>query len=241
MAPGPDRTAFFRTADPWRDTDVVDSRAPRFAQAVTGTVALVGAVFGWPVAWAVMSVQILMGLALGRRFCLPCLAYFTLVQPRFGEGPLEDSRPPRLANIMGTTFLGAAAIAWWVGAPVIGTVLGSLVAVLALVAASTGLCVGCELYRLTARLRGISPTHHGHIDPSDVAGLDGHARTYVEFTHPLCAECREWEERLRGRASPLITLDVRERPDLARKYGIAIVPTVVAVGPDGAVLERLAP
>ena len=66
-------------------------------------------------------------------------------------------------------------------------------------------------------------------------------RAYVEFTHPLCAECREWEERLRSRATPLITLDVRERPELARKYGISIVPTVVAVAPDGTVLERLAP
>ena len=36
-------------------------------------------------------------------------------------------------------------------------------------------------------------------------------------------------------------LDVRERPDLARKYGIAVVPTVLAVAADGRVLERLAP
>lgn len=230
-----------RTADPWRDTDVIDSRAPRFSQAVTGTVALAGALFGWPLAWAIMSVQILMGLTLGRRFCLPCLAYFTLVQPRLGEAPLEDSRPPRLANMMGTTFLAAAAIAWWLGAETIGIVLGSLVAALALLAASTGLCVGCELYRLSARLRGISPRHHGRLDPADFRGLDGRPRAYVEFTHPLCAECRTWEERLRAMGEPVLTLDVRESPELARKYGIAIVPTVLAVAPDGTVLERLAP
>jgi Domain of unknown function (DUF4395) len=230
-----------RTADPWRDTDVIDARAPRFSQALTGTVALLGALFGWPLAWAVMSIQILMGLTLGRQFCLPCLAYFTLVQPRLGEGPLEDSRPPRLANIIGTVFLGTAAAAWWLGAPTVGTVLGAVVAALALLAATTGFCAGCEIYRLSARLRGISPVHHNRIDPTDLAGLDGHARAYVEFTHPLCSECREWEERLRERDEPLVTVDVRERPDLARKYGVAIVPTVVAVGPDGAVLERLAP
>jgi hypothetical protein len=39
----------------------------------------------------------------------------------------------------------------------------------------------------------------------------------------------------------VLTLDVRERPELARKYGIAVVPTVFRVGPDGAVLKRLAP
>ena len=230
-----------RTADPWRDTDVIDARAPRFSQAVTGTVALLGALFGWPLAWAVMSIQILMGLTLGRQFCLPCLAYFTLVQPRLGEGPLEDSRPPRLANTIGTVFLGSAPAAWWLGAPTVGTVLRALVAALAHLAATTGFCAGCEIYRLTARLRGISPVHHNRIDPTDLAGLDGHARAYVEFTHPLCAECREWEQRLRERGEPLITLDVRERPDLARKYGVAIVPTVFAVSGDGTVLRRLAP
>lgn len=234
-------TALRRSADPWRDTDVIDSRAPRFAQAVTGTVALLGGLFGWPLAWAIMSAQILMGLTLGRRWCLPCLTYFALVQPRLGEGPLEDSRPPRLANMIGTTVLAAAAVAWWAGSPAAGTALGALVAALALLAASTGLCAGCEIYRLTARLRGISPQHHDRVDPGDFPGLDGRPRTYLEFTHPLCSECGEWERRLRGADEPLVTVDVRERPDLARKYGVAIVPTVVAVAPDGAVVERLAP
>jgi hypothetical protein len=230
------------TADPYRDTDVIDSHAARFSQGVTGVVALIGALFGWPLAWALMAGQLLLGFSVGRRYCLPCLAYFKLIQPRFGEGPLEDSRPPRLANVIGTIFLSAAAAAWWLGAPVLGTVLGAIVAGLALLSATTGLCVGCEIYRLGARLRGISPRRHGRIDPADLAELDGHREAYVEFTHPLCAECREWERRLRdvgGR--PVLTLDVRERPDLARKYGIAVVPTVVAVDADGTVLERLAP
>ena len=230
-----------RTADPWRDTDVIDSRAPRFAQATTGLVALLGVIFGWPLAWAVMAVQILMGLTLGRRWCLPCLAYFTLVQPRLGEGRLEDSRPPRLANRIGVLFLGTAAIAWWLGAETLGTVLGAIVACLALLAASTGFCAGCELYRLTAKLRGISNVRHDRLDPDDLPGLGGAPRGLVEFTHPLCAECREWEERLAARAEPFVKVDVRDRPDLARKYGIAIVPTVVAVGADGQVVERLAP
>jgi hypothetical protein len=229
-----------RTADPWRDTDVIDEHAPRFNQAVTGLVALLGALFGWPLAWALMSLQLLIGLTLGRRFCLPCLAFFTLVQPRIGEGRLEDSRPPRLANMIGTAVLGAAALAWWLGAPVVGTVLGSLVAALALLAASTGLCVGCELYKLSARFRGVSPRHHSRIDVADLNGIGGDT-AYVEFTHPLCSECSEWEERLGSRPEPLVKLDVSHRPDLARKYGIAVVPTVLRVAPDGAVLERLAP
>jgi hypothetical protein len=228
------------TADPWRDTDVIDARAPRFNQAVVGVVALAGALFGWPLAWALMGAQLGIGLAFGRRFCIPCLAYFKLVQPRFGEGPLEDSRPPRLANAIGFAVLSSAAAAWWLGAPTAGVALGALVAALALLAASSGFCAGCELYRLTARLRGISPRHHSHIDPADLGELDGAGRTFVEFTHPLCSDCREWEERLRERG-PIVTVDVRERPELARKYGVAVVPTVVTVADDGTVLERLAP
>jgi hypothetical protein len=230
-----------RTADPWRDTDVIDEHAARFNQGTTGLVALLGAAFGWPLAWALMAAQLLVGLTLGRRFCLPCAAYFVLVQPRLGEGPLEDSRPPRLANMMGIAFLGSAAALWWLGAGAVATAIGVLVAFLALLSASTGFCAGCEIYRLGARLRGISPRHHGRIDPADLPGLDGAPRVHVEFTHPLCADCREWERRLGAREEPLVKLDVRERPELARKYGIAVVPTVIAVGADGSVLERLAP
>ncbi len=229
-----------RTADPWRDTDVIDEHAPRFNQAVTGIVALLGAIFGWPLAWALMAAQLLIGLTLGRRFCLPCVAYYVLVQPRLGEGPLEDSRPPRLANKMGTVFLGSAAVTWWLGAPTVGVVLGLLVAALALLAATTGFCAGCEIYKLSARLRGISPRHHSHIDTADLEGIDGRL-AYVEFTHPLCSECHDWERRLGDADEPLLKLDVSDRPDLARKYGIAVVPTVLKVAPDGAVLERLAP
>lgn len=239
-----------RTADPWRDTDVIDSHAARFAQGTTGIVALLGAVFGWPLAWALMAAQLLLGLTLGRRFCVPCVAYFMLVQPRFGEGELEDSRAPRFANAIGFAFLSLAATLWWFGAEPVAAAIGGLVAFLALLSASTGLCAGCELYRLIARIRGISPAHNDRIDPADLPGLGelsdagaaaNGARAYVEFTHPLCSECHQWERRLSGTGERLIKLDVSQRPELARKYGVAIVPTVVAVSADGAVLERLAP
>ncbi len=38
----------------------------------------------------------------------------------------------------------------------------------------------------------------------------------------------------------MVTVDVRMRPDLARKYGIGIVPTAVAVDAAGTVTARLA-
>jgi Domain of unknown function (DUF4395) len=141
-------------ADPYRDTDVIDSRAPRTNQAVIGTLALVAVLTGWWPLLAILALQLAIGLTLGRRYCLPCLAYFELIQPRLGEGPLEDSRPPRAANVVGLVVLGASALAYAVGAPVLGIALGLLVAALALLAAITGFCTGCEAYKLACLLRG---------------------------------------------------------------------------------------
>jgi hypothetical protein len=232
-----------RTADPYRDTDVIDSRAPRFNQAVIGSLALVAVLLGGA-AWvllALLALQLAVGLIFGRRYCLPCLAYFELVQPRFGEGPVEDSRPPRFANLVGAVVLGAASLSWALGLERVGATLGLLVAGLALLAASTGLCVGCELYRIGARLRGIRSHHIDRIDLGDLAEVTAHGGDLVvEFTHPLCTDCRSLEQKLQAEGHTVVTVDVRERPDLARKYGVALVPTAVAVGPSGIVTTRLA-
>jgi hypothetical protein len=143
-----------RSVDPYRDTDVIDSRAPRTNQAVIGTLALVAVITGWWPLLAILALQLAIGLTFGRRYCLTCLAYFELIQPRFGEGPLEDSRPPRAANFVGLVVLGGGALAYALGAPVLGIALGLLVAALALLAAITGFCTGCEAYKLACLLRG---------------------------------------------------------------------------------------
>ncbi len=143
-----------RRADPYRDTDVIDSRAPRTNQAVVGTVALVAVVTGWWWLLALLALQLALGLTFGRRVCLACVAYFELIQPRFGEGPLEDSRPPRAANIVGLVVLAAASVAYGTGLMGLGIGLGLLVAALALLAATTGFCTGCEAYKLGCLLRG---------------------------------------------------------------------------------------
>ena len=143
-----------RAADPYRDLDVIDSRAPRFNQATIGTLSVLAVATGWWWLLAVLAVQLWVGLSFGRRFCLPCLAYFELVQPRLGEGPLEDSRPPRFANLVGAVVLSAAVVFYWSGFRTAGAVLGVLVAGLALLAAVTGFCTGCEAYKIGCRLRG---------------------------------------------------------------------------------------
>jgi len=229
-----------RTADPWRDTDVIDSRAPRTNQAIVGALSLVAFVTGWWVILTLLAAQLAIGLTFGRRYCLPCLLYFDVLQPRFGEGPIEDSRPPRFANMVGVVFLGAASVAHAVGLTAVGWSLGLIVAALALLAATTGLCVGCEMYKLGARLRGIRPGRIERVDLSELGAERVEGETVVQFTHPLCTDCHTLERELREAGRRVVTVDVSRRPELARKYGVALVPTAVAVGPEGAVTARIA-
>ncbi|HEU5278759.1 MAG TPA: DUF4395 family protein [Gaiellaceae bacterium] len=160
-----------RLADPYRDLDVIDSRAPRFNQATIGTLALVAVVTGGWWLLALLAAQLVVGLTLGRRYCLPCVAYFELVQPRFGEGTLEDARPPRFANLVGAVFLTAASAAWAAGFAALGAVLGGLVAALALLAAVTGFCTGCEAYKLGSLLLG-RPFVSCPLPPQPAGGSD---------------------------------------------------------------------
>jgi len=228
-----------QVADPYRETDVIDARAPRFNQVVIGSLALVAVLTGWWPLLAILAAQLLVGLTFGRRWCLPCLAYFELVQPVFGEGPIEDSRPPRFANMVGAGVLGAASIFHAAGLTTVGWALGLLVAALALLAAFTGLCAGCEMYKLGARLRGIRAHLLDRIDLSEI-GVDHGGEIVVQFTHPLCTDCRTLEQRLRDAGHRVVTVDVSRRPELARKYGIAVVPVAVAVAGAGTVTTRLA-
>jgi hypothetical protein len=228
-----------RTAHPYRDLDVIDARGPRVNQAVIGCLALVAFLVGWWPLLAILAAQLVIGLTLGRRWCLPCLAYFELIQPLVGEGPIEDARPPRFANAIGAAVLGLASVAHAIGLHSVGWALGLLVAGLALLAAVTGLCVGCRIYRIGARLRGVRSHRLDRIDLSDL-DVPPDGEVVVEFTHPLCTDCRALEERLRAEGRRIVTVDVSQRPDLARRYGVAVVPTAVAVTGDGAVTARMA-
>jgi len=228
-----------RTAHPYRDTAVIDARAPRTNQAIVGTLSLLAVLTGWWGILAAVALQLAIGLTFGRRYCLPCLLYFELIQPRLGEGPIEDSRPPRFANMVGVAFLTAASVGYAAGLVVAGEILGGVVAALALLAATTGFCVGCEMYRIAARFRGIRSRLIDRVDLIEL-GAVVEGEVVVEFTHPLCTDCRALERKLRDEGRVLLTIDVSQRPQLARKYGVTVVPTAVLVGPDGAVRSRIA-
>src|ERR671936_2580663 len=126
-----------RTVHPYDDTDVIDARAPRTNQAVIGSLALLAFVLDLQWLPGVLALQLVIGLTFGRQYCLPCLFYFEVIQPRFGEGRIEDARPPRFANMVGVAFLSGATLAFVLGAPAAGWTLNLIVAALALLAATS--------------------------------------------------------------------------------------------------------
>ncbi len=227
-----------RTADPYRDLAVIDARAPRTNQLITGLLAVAALLTGaWPLV-AMAAVLISTGLLFGRRYCLACRLYFGVVQPLLGEGPLEDARPVKFANRVGAAFLWSSTLAHLVGLHTAGNVLAGTVAALALVAAVTGLCAGCSLYRAWAFVRGIRGRTPGRVDLAEVGGIPGR-EAIVQFTHPLCTGCQELSSRLSAEGRSPLLVDVSRRPDLARKYGVAAVPFAVAVHADGRVDRRI--
>ena len=233
-------STFTRTAHPYRDTDVIDARAPRFNQVTVGVISLLAVVTGWWPLLALLAAQLAIGLRFGRRWCIACVVYFELIQPRLGEGPIEDSRPPRFANVIGLVVLSAASLAYLVGATLLGAGLGLLVAGLALLAAVTGFCTGCWIYRLLARVQGVRNQRLDRLALAELGIAAGEGEHVVAFTHPLCTDCHELVDRLAAEGRALTTIDVRDRPDLARRYGVSVVPLALRVDGEGRVVQRLA-
>lgn len=218
-------------ADPWQETDVIDKRAVRFSQGITAALALLGILIS-PWFWLAMAIQLALGLTLGRKWCLPCLVYYFFVQPRWGQGELEDARAPRFANVIGFIFLSFAFLSSELISPLLGDLLAALVALLALLASSTGFCLGCWLYRFLAHLRGVRQWQGERVDKEDFA-----APGEILFWHPLCSDCQTWKNDL----PEAQTVDISKNPGLAKKYGVLVVPTVYEIDREGKIVKQLAP
>jgi hypothetical protein len=235
---GESAAAIARKVDPYRDLSVIDARAPRFNQAFVALTSWIALMTGaWWVA-GLMGLQLAIGLVFGRQYCISCLVYFGVIQPLFGKGEIEDARPPRFANILGATFLLSASLAHIAGLHTLGWALVVMVAGLATVAVVTGFCMGCTVYRIAARLRGVGSRARDHVDPSDFPGL--RERSIIQFTHPLCTDCGKLERELLSQGREPVVVDVTRDRGLAHKYGVTVVPFAFEVASDGRVLTRLA-
>jgi Domain of unknown function (DUF4395) len=134
---------------------MVDPRQPRMGQAITGSVLVIGFVLAFPPVLPALAAVLGAASLLGPR-ANPYAHLFRLARRTFRFGPpaeLEEAAPPRFANTLGFLFLTAASIAYYgFGWKVAAWSLGLLVAALALLAAVTGLCVGCEAFVIGRRI-----------------------------------------------------------------------------------------
>jgi hypothetical protein len=134
----------------------IDPRAPRTNQAVLATALVVGFVFQWWYVAPLFAAVLFLGAAFGPRYGPVLRFYGAVLKPRLGPpAELEDPRPPRFAATVGVVFLVAATVAFVAGQSVLGWTLVLIVAVLAALAAITGICVGCEIYLWFARRKGV--------------------------------------------------------------------------------------
>lgn len=139
----------------------IDPRGPRTNQAVLCVALLAGFLADWWVVVPLFMVVLAIGAVFGPRYGPVLRFYAVVIKPRLGPPAfLEDPRPPRFAASVGVGFLGAATVAFLAGAATLGWVLALVVAALAGLAATTGICVGCEIWLRIARLRGIAVEAH---------------------------------------------------------------------------------
>lgn len=128
----------------------VDPRGLRVSAGITAGVLALVLVTPAPVNVVLLAIQVAV-FALSALVSLQVSPYSVLfakvVRPRIGPpAELEDSRPPRFAQVVGLVFTGAALIAFLAGATTVGYVATVFALVAALLNASVGLCLGCEIY-----------------------------------------------------------------------------------------------
>ncbi|MCA1691607.1 MAG: DUF4395 domain-containing protein [Actinobacteria bacterium] len=134
----------------------IDPRGPRFNQAVLAAGLIAAFLVDWRPAVPFFAAVLLLGAAFGPRYGPFLRLYADVIRPRLTPpSALEDPRPPRFAAAVGVAFLTAASLAFLAGAPSLAWGLALVVAALAGLSAATGLCVGCEIWLMLARRRGI--------------------------------------------------------------------------------------
>ncbi len=132
---------------------MIDPRGPRFAAWVTTVVLAVVLLTG---STALLAVQAAV-FALGASGHHPYALFWKRVLRRQGRrrtppAELEDAAPLRFAQLVGLGFALAGTVALAAGATTVGLLATAAALSAALLNAAFGLCLGCELYLLIARL-----------------------------------------------------------------------------------------
>jgi len=211
--------------------NAVHPHLPRLSQAVTGVLCLEALLFQdlWVVVFALALVVV-------ARFApqwSPVHWFFRRIARPAEE--LEPIAPVRFSQTVAVVALTLAVVLLISGASIVGWIAVGLVTTLALLSATTGICVGCALYRVTLARRGRDG------DVRQGLGLTGQGPWLVVLTAPGCARCEPVARQLEeiARPQPVVRVDLSRTPQAA-KLPVRSVPAVLAVGNDGRVRQARA-
>lgn len=129
----------------------IDPRMPRLNQGLVGAAALVAFLADAPLIVPFLALPLLAGALLGPQRNPVALLWRRVIVPGLrlsAPARTKDAAPVRFAQAVGAGFLLAASLAFLAAVPLVGWGLTLLVATLALLAAVTDICVGCEAYVL---------------------------------------------------------------------------------------------
>lgn len=240
---------------------LVDVRGPRFGAAVTTLVLALALLLRGPagtvlLAWQVVAfaTSVVAGLAWS-----PYGELFRRVKRRLDLGPppaVESEAPPRFAQLCGLVVGSSALVAVTAGSTTLGWSLVAVVLALSTLLATTGLCVGCEVYLLAARVRALRG--RGSAAAHDVGG-DGlepavQARLGLDpalpgpravlFGSPTCSPCDTVKavlDDVRSSERPDLQwsyVDAADHLDVADAQRIRRVPTLLVLDDAGEVVSR---
>jgi hypothetical protein len=93
--------------------------------------------------------------ALGTRGRNPYALFWKRFLKRTPPAELEDGRPPRFAQLVGLGFAVVGVLGFVAGAPVVGLIATAAALSAAFLNAAFGICLGCELYLILTRAKGV--------------------------------------------------------------------------------------
>lgn len=143
-----------------RPTAQVDVRGPRFAAWLTSAVlalVLIVSALSVPAAAVLLTVQAFvfgLGAILGPGRSPYGRVFRAVVAPRIGPAAeVEPVAPLRFAQLVGLAFAVLGVIGFAAGSSVAGAIFTGFALFAAFLNAAFGICLGCKIYPLVARLR----------------------------------------------------------------------------------------
>ncbi len=131
---------------------MIDPRGPRFAAWITTFVLAAVLLTSSAVLLAAQAVAFALGTT-GRN---PYALFWKRFLKRTPPVELEDARPPQFAQAVGLGFAAVGLVGFLGGAPLVGLVATAAALGAAFLNAAFGICLGCEMYLIIRRTKGVS-------------------------------------------------------------------------------------